>query len=45
MLLGARHPDPDDGSVVDIRDERVKAGILLTIPGTGGSNEEAAGRG
>jgi dienelactone hydrolase len=38
MLLGARHPDPDDGSVVDIRDERVKAGILLTIPGTGGAN-------
>jgi dienelactone hydrolase len=38
MLLGARHPDPDDGSVVDIRDARVKAGILLTIPGTGGAN-------
>lgn len=38
MLLGARHPDPDDGSVVDIRDDRVKAGVLLTIPGTGGAN-------
>jgi pimeloyl-ACP methyl ester carboxylesterase len=38
MLLGARHPDPDDGSVVDIRDERVKAGVLLTIPGMGGAN-------
>lgn len=38
MLLGARHPDPDDGSVVDIRDARVKAGVLLTIPGTGGAN-------
>ena len=38
VLLGARHPDPDDGSVVDILDERVKAGVLLTIPGTGGSN-------
>lgn len=38
MLLGARHPDPDDGSVVNIRDERVKAGVLLTIPGSGGAN-------
>jgi dienelactone hydrolase len=38
MLLGARHPNPDDGSVVDIRDERVKAEVLLTIPGTGGAN-------
>jgi hypothetical protein len=38
MLLGARHADRDDGSVVDLRDERVKAGGLLTIPGTGGAN-------
>ncbi|MHC2109151.1 alpha/beta hydrolase family protein [Methylobacterium sp. CM6246] len=38
MLLGATHPDPDDGSVVDIRDARVKAGVLLTVPGTGGDN-------
>jgi dienelactone hydrolase len=38
MLLGARHPDPEHGSVVDIRDERVQAGVLLTIPGTGGAN-------
>lgn len=38
MLLGARHPDPDDRSVVDIRDDRVRAGILLAIPGSGGAN-------
>ncbi|MCR6671159.1 hypothetical protein [Devosia ginsengisoli] len=38
MLLGATHPDPDDGSVVDIADERIKAGILLAVPGTGGTN-------
>jgi pimeloyl-ACP methyl ester carboxylesterase len=38
MLLGSRHPDPDGGPVVDIRDDRVRAGVLLTIPGTGGAN-------
>lgn len=38
MLLGATHPDPDDGSVVNIRDPRIKAGVLLTVPGTGGAN-------
>ena len=38
MPLGARHPDPDDGSVVGIRDDRVKPGVLLTAPGTGGTN-------
>jgi pimeloyl-ACP methyl ester carboxylesterase len=37
-LLGATHPDPADGSVVSIRDERVKAGVLLAVPGTGGAN-------
>jgi dienelactone hydrolase len=37
-LLGAKHPDPDDGSVVDIKDSRIKAGVLLAVPGTGGAN-------
>jgi dienelactone hydrolase len=38
MLLGATHPDPDDGSTVDLADRRVGAGVLLTVPGTGGAN-------
>lgn len=38
MLLGATHPDPDDGSVVNITDKRVKAGVLMAVPGTGGKN-------
>jgi pimeloyl-ACP methyl ester carboxylesterase len=38
MLLGATHPDPDDGSVVNLADHRVKAGVLLAVPGTGGEN-------
>lgn len=38
MLLGATHPDPDDGSVVRIADDRVRAGVLMAIPGTGGEN-------
>jgi dienelactone hydrolase len=38
MLLGATHPDPDDGSVVNITDPRVKAGVLLAVPGSGGDN-------
>ena len=38
MLLGATHPDPDDGSAMDIKDARTKAGVLLAVPGTGGDN-------
>jgi predicted dienelactone hydrolase len=38
MLLGARHPNPDNGSIVSIADARVKAGVLFTVPGTGGRN-------
>ncbi|MGL4234741.1 alpha/beta hydrolase family protein [Tabrizicola sp.] len=41
MLLGATHPDPRDGSVVDIADRRVKAGVLFAVPGTGGKNLSA----
>lgn len=38
MLLGASHPDPETGSQVRIADARVKAGVLLAAPGTGGDN-------
>ena len=38
MFLGATHPDPDDGSTVSLRDDRVKAGVLFAVPGTGGDN-------
>jgi len=37
-LLGATHPDPDDGSVVNRKDDRVKAGVLLAVPGSGGKH-------
>lgn len=37
-LLGATHPDPDDGSLVNRKDARIKAGVLLTVPGSGGRN-------
>lgn len=37
-LLGATHPDPDGGSVVNRKDPRIKAGVLLTVPGRGGDN-------
>jgi dienelactone hydrolase len=37
-LLGATHPDPDDGSVVDRKDARIKAGVLLAAPGSGGES-------
>lgn len=38
MLLGATHPDPVDGSTVNIRDKRITTGVLLAVPGTGGDN-------
>ena len=37
-LLGATHPDPDDGSVVNRKDARIKAGVLLATPGKGGDD-------
>ncbi len=43
-LLGATHPDPDDGTVVDRRDARVKAGVLLATPGSGNDLTEQAAR-
>ncbi len=35
MLLGARLTDPDDGTVVDMTEPRIKAGVLLAPPGNG----------
>lgn len=40
-LLGATHPDPDNGSFVDQRDARIKAGVLLAVPGLGGNDLSA----
>ena len=37
-LLGATHPDPDNGLVVNRRDARVSAGVLMAVPGAGGEN-------
>ncbi|QIQ04537.1 alpha/beta hydrolase family protein [Streptomyces liangshanensis] len=36
LLLGARLTDPDDGTEVDLADDRVKAGVLLATTGRGG---------
>jgi pimeloyl-ACP methyl ester carboxylesterase len=41
-LLGATHPDPDDGSVVNRKDDRVRAGVLLAAPGRGDQLTEHA---
>ncbi|MEJ3750220.1 chlorophyllase [Actinomycetes bacterium KLBMP 9797] len=36
LLLGARLTDPHDGTVVDLADPRIKAGVLLAATGRGG---------
>jgi predicted dienelactone hydrolase len=36
LLLGARLTDPHDATVVDLADDRIKAGVLLAAPGRGG---------
>jgi predicted dienelactone hydrolase len=36
LLLGARVTDPHDGTVPDLADPRIKAGVLLAAPGRGG---------
>ncbi|MGY2894455.1 alpha/beta hydrolase family protein [Deinococcus sp. UYEF24] len=43
MLLGARLTDPQDPAAVDVKlkDDRVKAGILLAAPGRGGDDLSA----
>ncbi len=38
MLLGAQLTDPEDGTVVDKADTRIKAGVLLAAPGDGGAS-------
>jgi dienelactone hydrolase len=43
-LLGATHPDPDDGSVVNRQDARIKAGVLLAAPGSGNDLTDHAAR-
>ena len=44
MLLGARLTDPQDPEAtdVDLRDPRIKAGVLLAAPGRGGDDLTAA---
>ncbi len=41
MLLGARLTDPEDGTVVDMAEPRIKAGVLLAAPGNGGADLSA----
>jgi pimeloyl-ACP methyl ester carboxylesterase len=41
MLLGARLTDPEDGSVLDMIEPRIKAGVLLAPPGNGGADLSA----
>ncbi len=38
LLLGARLTDPEDGTVVDLAEPRIKAGVLLAPPGNGGAD-------
>ncbi|KAF4616198.1 hypothetical protein G7Y89_g15209 [Cudoniella acicularis] len=38
MLLGARLTDPNNGTVYDMTEPRIKAGVLLTPPGNGGAD-------
>ncbi len=41
MLLGVRLTDPKDGTVMDMADSRIKAGVLLAAPGRGGADLSA----
>ncbi len=43
-LLGATHPDPENGEVVNRQDGRIKAGVLLAAPGSGENLTEQAAR-
>ncbi|MFD6066960.1 MULTISPECIES: alpha/beta hydrolase family protein [Amycolatopsis] len=36
LLLGARYTDPGDGTVVNLAEPRISAGVLLAAPGRGG---------
>lgn len=37
LVLGATTIDPTDGNRVDVRDDRIRAGVLLAAPGRGGA--------
>jgi len=41
MLLGARLTDPESGTIVDLTEPRIKAGVLLAAPGNGGADLSA----
>ncbi len=41
LLLGARLTDPKDGREVDMAESRIKAGVLLAAPGSGGADLSA----
>ena len=41
MLLGARLTDPEDGTIIDMAEPRIKAGVLLAAPGNGGADLSA----
>lgn len=43
-LLGATHPDPDNGSLVNRQDSRIRAGVLLAAPDSGNDLTEHAAR-
>ncbi|EHR62992.1 alpha/beta hydrolase family protein [Saccharomonospora cyanea] len=36
LILGARTLDPETGEIVDLKDERVRVGVLMAAPGRGG---------
>ncbi|NOK63959.1 MAG: chlorophyllase [Chloroflexi bacterium AL-W] len=41
MLLGAQLTDPEDDTLVDMAEPRIKAGVLLSAPGNGGADLSA----
>ena len=41
MLLGERLTDPKDGTIIDMAEPRIKAGVLLAAPGNGGADLSA----
>ncbi|MFJ8990815.1 alpha/beta hydrolase family protein [Streptomyces sp. NPDC102279] len=42
LLLGAHLTDPHDGTVVNLAEPRIKAGVLLAAPGRGGDSLTAS---
>lgn len=42
LLLGARNPDPKDGTDEDFTEPRIKAGVLLAAPGSGATLSKLA---